>query len=48
MNNVLMLVVSMELFYVTEALMAAMYLVPLNALLLWYRRRAQAWGVHEA
>lgn len=48
MNNVLMLIVSMEFFSVTEALMAAMYLVPLNALLLWYRRRAQAWGVHEA
>ncbi len=47
MNNVLMLIVSMEFFSVTEALMAAMYL-PLNALLLWYRRRAQAWGVHEA
>lgn len=48
MNNVLMLIVSMEFFSVTEALMAALYLIPLNALLLLYRLCAQAWGVREA
>lgn len=48
MNNVLMLIVSLEFFSATEALMAAMYLIPLNGLLLHYRRRARAWSVKES
>lgn len=45
MNNVLMLIVSMEFFSAVEALLAAMYLVPLNLLLLFYRWLSRRWGV---
>ena len=43
MNNVLMLIISMEFFTVHEALLAAMYLVPLNLLLFVYRPLAGRW-----
>ena len=48
MNNVLMLIVSTEFFSVNESLIAAMYLVPLNLLLLFYRRCSRAWAVDMA
>lgn len=48
MNNVLMLIVSMEFFSAVEALLAAMYLVPLNLLLLFYRWLSRRWGVESA
>ncbi len=47
MNNVLMLIVSIEFFSVTESLMAAMYLVPLNALLVCYRHWSGKWGLDQ-
>ncbi len=47
MNNVLMLIVSIEFFSVTESLMAALYLIPLNALLVCYRRWSRKWGVEQ-
>ena len=47
MNNVLMLIVSIQFFSVTESLMAAMYLVPLNLLLIPYRWLSRRWGVEE-
>lgn len=48
MNNVLMLIVSLEFFSASESLIAAMYLVPLNALLVVYRRWSQTWGLEQA
>jgi len=36
-NNVLLMIVCMEFFSATEALMAAAYLVPLYILLFYYR-----------
>ena len=43
MNNVLMLIVSIEFFGVHEALIAAMYLIPLNLLLFVYRALSRKW-----
>ena len=48
MNNVLMLIVSLQFFSASESLIAAMYLVPLNALLVVYRRWSQTWGLEQA
>ena len=44
MNNVLMLIVSLEFFSASESIMAAMYLLPLNALLVYYRALSRSWG----
>ena len=43
MNNVLILILSMQFFAVNEALIAALYLIPLNALLLVYRLCSLRW-----
>ncbi len=45
MNNVLILIVSMQFFAVNEALIAALYLIPFNALLLVYRLCSRRWGL---
>lgn len=43
MNNVLILILSMQFFAVNEALIAALYLIPLNGLLLVYRACSRRW-----
>lgn len=48
MNNVLMLIVSLEFFSASESIMAAMYLLPLNALLVYYRALSRSWGLEQA
>ena len=48
MNNVLMLIVSLEFFSASESIMAALYLLPLNALLVCYRALSRSWGLEQA
>ena len=48
MNNVLILIVSLEFFSASESIMAAMYLLPLNALLVYYRALSRSWGLEQA
>ena len=48
MNNVLMLIVSLEFFSASESIMAALYLLPLNALLICYRALSRSWGLEQA
>lgn len=48
MNNVLMLIVSPEFFSASESIMAAMYLLPLDTLLIYYRVLSRSWGLEQA
>lgn len=46
-NNILIMILSMEFFSVTEALTAAAYLVPVYMLLLYYRHYARRAGITQ-
>ncbi|MDR2727385.1 MAG: symporter [Deltaproteobacteria bacterium] len=46
-NNILIMILSMEFFTITEALVAAAYLVPVYMLLLYYRHYARKVGIQD-